>query len=67
MNETKRILMAKRIERAASDELKKPEIKTYCRECGHSQTVRIAAGEPKTIICLHCDATYGLIVYSVDK
>lgn len=67
MNKTKRILMAEQIERAANDEFKKPEVKTYCRECGHSQMIRIASGESKTIVCKHCESTYGLTAYSVDK
>ena len=67
MNKTKRILMAERLERAANDELKKLEIKTQCRECGHSQMVRIAPGESKTIVCKHCETTYGLTAHSIDK
>lgn len=38
MNETKRILMAKRIERAVNDKLASKEIKTYCSGCGHILT-----------------------------
>lgn len=67
MNETKRILMAKRIERAVNDKLEKLEIKTHCGQCGHSQMVRIAHGESITIICKHCETTYGLTAHSIDK
>lgn len=68
MNKTKRILMAEQIERAVNDKLSKLEtIKTYCGECGHSMMVKMAHGESKTIVCKHCETTYGITAHNVDK
>ena len=63
MNKTKRILIAERIERAMNDKLAKSEAKTQCRECGHSQMVKIAPGESKRVTCKCCRTSYGLTAH----